>query len=885
MWTSKRFWLASLLLGAATGAWAQGLALEVAQGRNQSLDAQIDQALVRLGAESVASASAQRRGRTAFAASPVAITLYRDGVKLPFQPRGRAGDLSLEFDTTGTRVFPTSYRQHLEATFTQAKATMDAIYGPALRNVTIRVRNYDADLPDRAAVAGGAFVANAPDGPEIRFPVYNNSTAASIHFIHCMLLAYQADWPYPIDSFQEGLARAATIQVARTTGALPNSPSIDAVNAVLDAAYDVSTFYDWWNQPSLAAPRFIAPNLVSTPLPAGGSTGGIFLLRFQMAGTAWNRLLAEVPGFLVQFNARYQLSPASYPNEASLVALGQVALDAAAGRANATVEGKTFAQWFEEQRVLDSDLIPGPKLHVQAFPLDPTPGSSDFGVFAIVANAFQLEPNGNETLFGGRAFPVYWREDGTRFLTSVQDDVLEIAGAYGSVAPNFPATSGTTPYRTLVDVPFAGMLTRLSLPAGSFATGSSPVPRNLYGTVRGVPSTGNYVVRVTSSRLSGPVDIPVQRFAFGTTISDANFTPAQPLRIQVFRDNVQVIDRLFNKGYGPVALDLRGAGDLAPIGVTLPAGLSLYAPIGTPYRHRADRVLGLAENQTLLGRWSPSTGQFDLFPNEGGMMAGRGAYLALGSAVSTTVLGVRDTSEPVSIPLEPGWNMVANPLNEDIPFSRITVTTTTEAPATYSQAQGTIIGTTMFGFGRDNVNIYQGSLTPLSSVPGGAAFWVRCDRTEGAIMTFTPSSFGAGTRTGGNVAEPKPDWEMIVKVMGGGHSSRAFIGQARRASDTFDRAWDSGMPPLAGGLQVQVGPSLYRDIRGAGRAQTYRVTLTGLRPGTEYKLMLGRKLLYRAATLTDRRTGASKYYPRGGTYTFRATQETHEFDLRTGTGR
>jgi len=246
------------------------------------------------------------------------------------------------------------------------------------------------------------------------------------------------------------------------------------VNAVLDAAYDVSTFYDWWNQPSLAAPRFIAPNLVSTPLPAGGSTGGIFLLRFQMAGTAWNRLLAEVPGFLVQFNARYQLSPASYPNEASLVALGQVALDAAAGRANATVEGKTFAQWFEEQRVLDSDLIPGPKLHVQAFPLDPTPGSSDFGVFAIVANAFQLEPNGNETLFGGRAFPVYWREDGTRFLTSVQDDVLEIAGAYGSVAPNFPATSGTTPYRTLVDVPFAGLgrsLCRSShalKPAGGF---------------------------------------------------------------------------------------------------------------------------------------------------------------------------------------------------------------------------------------------------------------------------------------------------------------------------------------------------------------------------------------------------------------------------------
>ncbi len=105
---------------------------------------------------------------------------------------------------------------------------------------------------------------------------------------------------------------------------------------MLESAYDVGTYYDWFNQPGLGGPRFIAPNLLDTPLPAGGNTGGVFLLRYQMAGTAWAKLAAEHPAFIAEFNRQYNQSPAAYQTVESLVTLGQSALDVVAGVPNAT---------------------------------------------------------------------------------------------------------------------------------------------------------------------------------------------------------------------------------------------------------------------------------------------------------------------------------------------------------------------------------------------------------------------------------------------------------------------------------------------------------------------------------------------------------------------
>ncbi|MBX3096841.1 MAG: hypothetical protein KF812_08265 [Fimbriimonadaceae bacterium] len=872
-------WLASSALFAA------GLQVEVGT-RDRDTDAAIEGALKRVGSLARESARAQRLNipeRMPLLTNRVVLT--RNGQRLPFDPGGRApGDLTLQFQSSGSRAFPTAYQTHLQNTFNQAVTVMNAVFGMPKSGINVKVLNYDADIPDRTAVAGGAYVSNAPGGPEIRFPVFSNPTAASIHFIHCLLLAYQADTPVPTDAWNEGLVRAAVMQISRTPNALTGNPDSQQIEAVLDAAYDVSPHYEWWNQPSLGAPNFIAPNLLNGSLPAGGSTGGIFLLRFQMAGTAWATLLAEYPAFLSQFNARYQASPGMYTDEAALIPLGQQVINTIRGSSSATVEGYSFADWVERQGVLDPVGSAGLKLHVQAFPLTPTAGTSDFGVFAIVLNAFRLDAAGNETLLAGRSYPIYWREDWTRFFTTAQDDVIDVAGAYGSVAPNFFANNGQAPYRVAVDVPFNGSLQRVYLPAGATGTGADPTSRDIFGTLRGVDEvSGTYSLSITGTRLAAPITLNVQRFAFGAVIADPNFQQPQQLTIQVLRNGVVLFTRTINKGQGPVALDLAPPQSDADITWTLPAGLSLAGPGGSPWRSNADEVLGLTSGNLLLARWNSIAGKYDLYPDEGGFQGLLGYYLNVPSATSRTFAVRREIGVPVSLPLRPGWNMVVNPFDETVPFNRITATTGTEAVATYNEARGSILGTTMFALSRDNTNINVGTLTAISSVAARQAFFVRCDRPEGGALILTPNAQARGRSSVSRL--PRPDWEMQVNVTAAGRpTASASFGQSRIATRGADRLFDSDLPPSAGGLQISVN-NLYRDISGPGRSESFTVRLTGLVPGQQTTLFIGRKERPTALVVVDRTTGRRMFWRRGGTYRFVPTSTTQTFDILTGVVR
>jgi len=866
-------------------AFPVGLPVEVGT-RDREADAAVENALRRVAILARDSMRAQRRvapPREPLLTSRVVLT--RNGQKLPFNPGGRqVGDLVLQFENTGGRAFPTDYRTHLQNTFNQAVTVMNAVFGPPKSGITVRVLNYDADIPDRTAVAGGAYVANAPGGPEIRFPVYSNPTAASVHFIHTLLLAYQADTPVPTDAWNEGLVRAAVIQVARTPNALTGNPTAEEIESVLDASYDVSPHYEWWNQPSLGAPNFIAPNLLNTNLPAGGSTGGIFLLRFQMAGTAWATLLAEYPAFLREFNRRYQASPGAYQTEAALLTLGQQVLDTIRGSVGSTVEGYPFAEWVERQGVLDPVGGAGLKVHVQAFPLFPTAGTSDFGVFAIILNTFRLNADGSETLLAGRSFPIYWREDWTRFFTTAQDDVIDVAGGYGSVAPNFFANNGQAPYRVAVDVPFNGSLERVYLPAGATGTGADPTPRDLYGTLRGVDEvSGTYNLTVRGTRMGAPIGVPVQRFAFGAVISDPNFQFAQQITVQVQRNGATLFSRVINKGQGPLALDLAPPEADADTTWSLPAGLSLAGPGVSPWRGYAPTLLGVDPAQLLLARWNSVSGRYDLFPEEGAIQGKLGYYIDLPAARTAEFAARREINVPVSLPLRPGWNMVTNPFDEAVPFNRVTATTGTEAVATYNEARGTILGTTIFGLTRDNTNIHVGTLSALSSLPARGTFFVRCDRPEGGVLILSPSSQARGRSTPSRL--PRPDWEMQIKVSSPGRPvAMASFGQARTATANADRAFDSDLPPDGGGLQVSVD-RMFRNITGPGRSASFRVRVTGLTPGQVTTLAIGRKERPRSMAVVDRQTGRRLYWYRGGSYRFTPTGTTYEFDILTGVTR
>jgi hypothetical protein len=782
--------------------------------------------------------SRQMKGRLFL---PVRVVLTDRGRRLPAVLGRDPGDIVPVFDSTGPRAFPPSYRALLERTFAVARPAMNATFGLPARAGVVRVRNYDADIQDRYAVAGGYYVPNAPGGPEIRLPVYNNPVAAAVNYIHTLLLAYQGDKVYPFDAYSEGLVRAATMQVARTPGSLPDAPSREEIEAVLEGLYDIGLIYDWINRPGLGSPRFIARNLLDTKLPPGGSTGGVYLLRYQAAGTAWAKALAEAPGFIAELNRRYCANPGAYRSGPQLEALAQTALDAAKGQSGSRIEGSLFGLWAAKQAILDTRLSPGDKLFLQPLPLVAQAGTSDFGAFDIVAHAFRQGPNGDETLRQGQSFPIYWRPDFTRFFVTAQDDVIEIAGGYGSVAPNFPrATFGGAPYRVTVDVPFLGRVARAHLPAGAYSTGASPQPRTFFGCLTGFPDPGpgQYVVSVAwvgGSRSN----VPVSNLAFGESVSDAGFLRPGPLTVRVFRrtgsTSTEVLRRQVNKTAGGVGLELRPPSTDVVQSFARPNRLDAWALTLDPYRPFASDVLGLDPSQTLVARWNPILARNDLFPLEGELRMGLGYWVRPPVGGNVQVVGTRVREPATSVALNPGWNLVAAPSDSSFATTDVLVTVATEALATFADARAAgDIGSQFFEFKPDPSNPDQGALVAAERFDPGRAYFVRANRAEGAVLVFQRSNRGRDLRPA-----PRLTWEAQVSVASpSGQVARAAFGAAPGATAGFDPRFDVDQPPVWNGLAATTVTSRawVRDIRAEGDRSPFRIRLSGLRAGLGHSL-------------------------------------------------
>lgn len=825
---------------------------------------------------------------------PLRVLLTRNGVPLPMPKMGVGNSINPVFDTTGPRVFPASYQQLLEDVFAQAQSTIGIVYGDPAFTGDVHVRNYDADIQDRYAVAGGYYVPNGPDGPEIRFPVYNSPVSAAINYVHTLLLAYQGAQPYPFDAFQEGFVRAATMRVVRTPGALPDNPDPALVEATLDSLYDVSAFYDWYNQPALACRNFIAPNLLNTQLPAGGSTGGIFLLRYMMAGTAWSKVITEHPTFIKQVNAAYFAAPNLYQTLPALLQLCSDTIQAITGN-NTDVEGLPFFDWSDRQYILDVETSAGMKVMVQPFPIDATAGTSDFGVFALDVNAFRTAANGDESLLAGTAYPIYWNTNYVRFFASIQDDEIRFSGAYGSVVPNFVGGQfNGQQYRVAVDVPFLGANTRVVLPAGSYSTGTSPLPKNFFGTLTGLPVLvgGNYEVAIEWEGGSMSA-IPVQNFAFGVRITDSGYNNAQRVTVRVFENTgtpVEIFSRRVNKGVGLLALNLSPPESYTDYSPIVPARLELAGVPLQPFRIRADHAFETPESQLLYGRWNPTLARYDLFPDVGQVMAGLGFYLRLPTPTATAIWGYAPPRTPLSVSLLPGWNMVSVPFSQNIDTTHVSFTVATEAVSTFAEAQGTIIGNTVFEFLPDPGNPDGGTLVPATMFEPGKGYFVRALRPEGAVMVFSPNDFSANVPRlvpqGGLPPRVENRWESIVEFTNPRETkSHVVIGQRRDTVRGFDPRVDSELPPTVGGFQSMVvsDRTMYKEIGVWGDNETFRVTVTGLVPGEDVTLdvrpALGRQGLY-VYDVARRRT--YRFGEGNGRFTFRATSTTHVFEIKKG---
>lgn len=759
----------------------------------------------------------------------------------PLSGRG-PNPITLVFDNTGPRVFPTAYRDLLQSVLTAAAPTIGIVFGDPSVGGTVRVRNYDADIGDRDAVAGGVFLPNNGFGEaEIRFPVYTNSEAAAVNFLHTLLLAYLGPTAYGFDAFQEGLVRAATMRIARTPGAMPGGLSAGQIEQVLENTYDVGSFYDWYNQRALGGPRFIAPNLVNVPLPAGGSLGGIYLLRYQMAGSAWQKVLVGYPAFAASFNQAVYAQPGLANDVPGLIALGQQVVDSFGG-GGSTVEGLPFAEWFRRQHILETKLTYGPKLLVQPVPIATGLGGNDFGVFDVQATYFETAPSADETLLSGVSFPIFWEDSFNRVFPSAQEDRMDIAGAFGSVAPNFPDLHGGEPYRVAIDLPVQDLIARAYVPAGAVATASNPTPNDFYGTVVGLGLTTGATGRVRLTFGATTIDtIPIRNGAFGVRIGTSAYLGNQRLLVEVIRTqgglDTVMLSRRVNKGPGPLALDLRVAGDTvyAPSG-GLPKGISMLGAVIDPYSSDLSAVLGIPEAQILAARYNQSRAAYDLYPTLGPLRQGNALFVRAPAAQPAfTLEGRTSPGTAIAVALRPGWNMIANPLPETVPTSRVRVVRAADFPRTFAEALGNELGTDFFTFQPGPPDAASGApetgtLVAATQFEPGKGYFVRVLAAEGASLLFTPQTPLLPGRT--RTAVPVPDaWSMELTFDDKQQQASVILGQRVGAARGIDWREDGAMAPGIGGFQAWIdgGAPLYRDVRPV-EPTVYRVRLEGLRP-------------------------------------------------------
>ena len=808
-------------------------------------------------------------------------------------PGGLGNTITLVIDPTFNTSGDSTRTVFMQSVYDTAKTTIQSIFGDAAIPGVVNVVNADATIGDRNAITGGYYLPNnGSGGREIRLPLNASREVAAVALIHCILLAYLPDPAYGYDAYLEGLVRAATQKIVRLPSALPSGLDQEVIESVLEQTYEIGAFYDWTNQKSLGGPRFIAPNLLAAPI-VQGTRGGLFFQRYQMSGTAWEKVLAEYPNFIASMNLQLRANPSAANNAAQLESL------AAGIVGGGTIEGDTFANWVRKQFILDTRLNVGTKLHSLITPITSGLAGTDFGVFNIEATFFSTDAAGNETLLSGTAYPVYWDRSYNRILASAQAEVMDIAASFGSVVPNFTNDNGGVPYRVALDLPVQDRIIRQYLPAGSIATPASANISDFFGTVVGfaVPLGTSLVVRVQNG--SDTFDAPVNAYAFGLKVGTANFLATRSLAVKLIRKEVGggetiLLTKTINKGPGPLAIQIGNE----PVVTTsfsagLAGGIQMVGFTGDPLNSGLESILSLNSTNFLAARYNSSKTAYDLYPNSGMVTGGQSYFIRVPSAGLPSWQARVEGSTGVSVALRPGWNMVTCPLGLSTPFANVDVVHTTDFPRSYLGASGNdtgdtsapLLGKDVFQFvpGAKDANSgvpEGGSFVPATSFEPGVGYFVRCLAPEGAVMLFRP----AGAQTFVRNPPASLTYSLKVKVSRAGESSYALLGEAEGATDGFDSKFDSNLPPAVGGLQVAVQnfEQRFKDVRATNKHVTYRVAASGCTKGATYTFSLSTQVgRAQQVIVKDLQTGTSQtFLDLTGGFSFRATNPSMLFDIK-----
>jgi hypothetical protein len=219
---------------------------------------------------------------------------------------------------------------------------------------------------------------------------------------HEMIHAFHDDYLVGLNSYEEGMTRAAEVEVFDRITAYTHS--FDQAHSY---SYDV--YYDALNQPEIGSRNGYffqtSPNIYN-------------LLRYQLAGYAWGKALLENPLFFATFNQQYYAAilsdPLTQTTEAKL-------LDLAAAAAP-TIEGLPFRTWYAKQAVLNAAPPEGYFLYQRVNQFD--------------VSYFHRDANGFETMQANA--PINWA------VYDYQNTLLDsgtgttTAGGFYGITPNIP---------------------------------------------------------------------------------------------------------------------------------------------------------------------------------------------------------------------------------------------------------------------------------------------------------------------------------------------------------------------------------------------------------------------------------------------------------------
>ncbi|MDW8321128.1 MAG: FlgD immunoglobulin-like domain containing protein [Armatimonadota bacterium] len=746
------------------------------------------------------------------------LVVLRSGGKIVQPARTRYGNGTLSFTFEG---WNTAQEAFLRQVINTALPLIESVYGKPAQSGAVKVVNYDLQIGDRDAVAGGIFVASTN---EILFPVYNSQHSVVINLVHVLVHAFHGPLIFDYDAWEEGFARAVTILVAHRVAQAMGIADPDGFFKT-DPNYHALPFYDLLNQPALGNNVFIAPSLKQLPISPGW-LGGMYLPRMQMAGSAWLKVYLEDPDFFKKFNAQYY---AQYnPNETIKLSGDIPRLKAIAASVLANggmVEGLPFDRWYERQYILDTSVSFGKKLYAWVVP--DRPEEEEKPGVSIVLMHYQTTPDGDEIPLNGVCYPIYWDyNQQNRLFLGAQYERIDIVDGEGTVAPLFINIGGKQ--RVLIDLPLGGLHLRIAFAAGYAGTKANP--NNLYGAVLGLNSGTVHI----SSSLGVETSATLAQGGFGVKLPAPAFEQLARYTVTVKDSNGNTVaTRQVNLGYQEAVLTLEVTDSAQTLTHTFPAGLRMISLPIQPFASDNADALGVPRNQLLLAHWrqdTPGSNKYLLYPTAPPFRPGIGYWVKLRSNIIADIRGVTPrTDQNFTIATTYGWNQIGSPFTTPVDVSQIEVQYLLNDPVPFAAAvdRGWVGGTVW------RYNPSTNSYEPAATLQPWEGYWLRVLVAEGVTLTFpAPASQPFSRSRALASAGAKLDWQIALTAHSLESRAQVRVGQAPSASDGFDPAFDSEAPPEFGqmlGIDVanpDWGAAAGRyavDVRRSGARSTWNL--------------------------------------------------------------